>query len=252
MFIQNIDPVLFKIGFLEIRYYGLVYFIGFLLALFILKKNKKELYLTDEKIYDFILYLFISIVFGARIFYFIFDEPYTLIRDPLEFFKIWHGGMDFFGSLTGILITGYLFCRKNKINFYKLSDTLVIPATFALMLGRIANFINGEIVGTLSNLPWCVVFKDYSGCRHPYQIYAAISHLILLLILFRFKKIKNRKDGFLLFIFILGYGILRFLVDFFRDEPRFYGLTLWQYFSLIFIVVSLILYKKLNIAIERR
>src|SRR3989344_3032080 len=149
MIINNLNPVLLKISFLEIRYYGLAYFIGFLLVFFALKKNKKELNLNDEQVYDFIFYLFIGIIFGARIFYFIFDEPYTLINMPLEFFK----------SLTGVLIGSYLFCKKNKVDFYKLADVLVIPGTIALVLGRIANFINGEIVGTVTNLPWCVVFK---------------------------------------------------------------------------------------------
>jgi len=245
MIINNLNPVLFKIGFLEIRYYGLAYFIGFLLVFFYLRKNKNELNLNKEQIYDFILYLFLGIIFGARIFYFIFDEPYTLINMPLEFFKIWHGGMDFFGSLTGVLISSYFFCKKNKIDFYKLSDVLVIPGTIALILGRIANFINSEIVGTITNLPWCIVFKDYFGCRHPYQIYAAISHLILLLILFKVKTI-NKKNGILLFTFIFGYGILRFIIDFFRDEPRFFYLTIWQYFCLLFIIISLFIYKKLS------
>ena len=255
MLLNNIDPVLFKIWFFEIRYYGLAYFIGFLLAFFHLKKNQKELNLSEEQVYDIILYLFIGIIFGARIFYFIFDEPYTLIHDPLEFFKIWHGGMDFFGSLFGVLISIYLYCNYTKINFYKLSDVLVFPATIALILGRIANFINGEIVGTTSSLPWCVVFKGYIGCRHPYQIYAAISHLVLLLTLFKFKSLKN-KDGFLLVIFLFGYGILRFLIDFFRDEPRFFYLTIWQHFSLSFILFSLILYitkiRKVSLPIPKK
>ncbi len=247
MFIHNIDPVLFNIGFIEIRYYGLVYLLGFLLVLLFLKKYKSELKLKEEHIYDLIFYLFLSILFGARLFYFLIEEPYTLIRQPLEFFKIWNGGMSFFGSLIFVLISIFLYCKKNKINFYLLGDILVFPTTIALILGRLANFINGELVGTVSNLQWCVIFNNYLECRHPYQIYASLSHLILLCILFKVKKVKEKlklKDGIILLSFVFFYSLIRFLVDFFRDEPRIFGLTIWQYLSLVFIIASIFYYRK--------
>ncbi len=245
MFVNNIDPVLFKIGFFEIRYYGLVYLLGFLLVFYTLKKNKKELNLTDDNIYDLLLYLFFGVIFGARLFYFIFDEPFTLINEPLEFFKIWHGGMSFFGSLIGVLLSGFFYCKRKQIDFFKLGDYLVIPTTIALIFGRIANFINGEIVGTVTNLPWCVLFEGYSDCRHPYQIYASFSHFILLLILFRTRKIKT-KNGVLLINFIIFYSVLRVITDFFRDEPKFFGLTIWQLFSIVFAIIGLIVYKRIK------
>jgi|SRR3989344_1066931 len=255
MFLQNIDPVLFRVGFLEIRYYGLVYLLGFILSFYIIRKYKDELGLNKEKIYDLIFYLFLGLIIGARVFHFLFSEPYTLLRDPLEILRIWNGGMSFFGSLTGVLLAGIIFCKKNNVDFFKLADILVFPATIALIFGRIANFINGELVGTITNLSWCVVFKDYGGCRHPYQIYASFSHLILLLFLFKIKQLKERmklKNGVLLFSFIGLYSLFRIITDFFRDDPRVFGITIWQIISLIFIILSLILFYNLYIKNKRK
>lgn len=245
MIVHNLDPILFKIGFLEIRYYGLVYLLGFLFVLFTLRKNKEKLKLKEDDVYNLIFYLFLGIIIGARIFHFVFSEPRIFISDPLELFRIWRGGMSFFGSLLGVILVSYIYCRKKNVSFYQLGDLIVIPATLFLILGRIANFINGEIVGTITNVPWCVIFKYFEGCRHPYQLYAAFSHFILLISLLVIKKIKDKKklkDG-ILFIFFIGfYCFLRFLVDFFRDEPRFLGITIWQFMSLIIILFSLILF----------
>ena len=249
MFYNNLNPVLFKLGFLEIRYYGLVYLLGFLLVFLTLRKNKEKLKLNKDEIYDLIFYLFLGVFIGARVFYFVFSDPNTLLNDPLEFFKIWHGGMSFFGSLSGVIISSLIFCKKNKINFYKLGDILVFPTTIALILGRLANFINGELVGTITNVKWCVVFKNYYGCRHPYQIYASFSHLILLFILFKMRKIKDvkkLKDGTILISFIMFYSLFRVITDFFREEPRVFGITIWQFISIIFFVIGLILFYKIN------
>lgn len=253
MYIHNIDPVLFEIGFLEIRYYGLVYLLGVLILYYYLKKNKDKLGLSEDNIYNFIFYSFLGIIIGARLFEFMFSEPDVLLADPLELFRIWHGGMSFFGGLVGVLISGYYFCKRYKLDFYKLADVAVFPATIALIFGRIANFINGEIVGTISELPWCVVFNGYLGCRHPYQIYASLSHLWLLLILFKARNLKYKKNlenGILFVTFIICYSLIRFLVDFLREEPRILGLTIWQILSLIFIIAGLIFYKKIKLKIK--
>lgn len=247
MYINNLSPVLFRIWFLEIRYYGLVYLFGFLLTFLYLRKNKEELNLKDDDIYDLVFYLFLGVIIGARTFHFLFSEPNIILNDPLEFFRIWNGGMSFFGSLTGVLISALIYCKKKNISFFKLGDVLVFPATIALIFGRIANFINGELVGTITNLSWCVVFKGFSGCRHPYQIYASLSHFVLLLTLFKIKKIKENKklkDGILIISFIIFYSLFRIITDFFREEPRFFGITIWQVISLLFLIFGLFLYRK--------
>jgi len=251
MFVSNIDPVLFKLGFLEIRYYGLVYIFGFFLVFLSLIRNRKKLGLNNEGVYDFIIYSFTGLLIGARIFHFLFSEPFTLINNPLEIFRLWNGGMSFYGGLIGLFMAGYIFCKRYKTNFYQLGDIIVFPATIALALGRLANFTNGELVGTATDAFWCVTFQDINGCRHPYQIYASISHLVLLTILLRVKKIKKTmeiKDGLLMWTFIGFYGLLRIITDFFREDPRIYGITIWQLISFIILILSIaIIYKKYNI-----
>jgi phosphatidylglycerol:prolipoprotein diacylglycerol transferase len=251
MFISNIDPVLFKLGFLEVRYYGLVYVLGFFLVFLSLLKSKKELGLSKEDVYDFIVYSFAGLLLGARLFHFIFSEPFTLINNPLEILRIWNGGMSFYGGLIGIFLSGYIFCKRYKVSFYKIGDIIVFPATIALVLGRIANFTNGELVGTITDAFWCITFQDIGGCRHPYQIYASISHLVLLTILFRVRKMKKMmeiKDGLLMWTFIGFYGLLRIITDFFREDPRLFGITVWQLISFAVLILSIgVIYKKYNI-----
>ena len=236
MLVHNIDPVFFHIGPLEIRYYGLVYVFSFLLMYFIVRKNHKRLNLSKDAVDSLVMYAFIGMLIGARLFHFLFSDMLTLLRNPLELFMIWHGGMSFFGGLIGGALAVYLFTRKHKINFYQL-DMLVIPITLILVIGRFANFINGEIVGTITNLPWCFYFPGYAGCRHPYQLYASFSHLILFFILLIGKKVKQK--GFLFWLFVTGYSGIRFITDFLRDEPRFISLTVWQYFCILGFIVGL-------------
>lgn len=237
MFIQNIDPTLLKIGFLEIRWYGLVYAFGFILVYFMLHKKREELGIKKEQIDNLILSLFIGLLVGARLFHFLFDDFSALIQNPLEFFMIWHGGMSFFGALLGASAASIYYLKKINLDWKKFGDVIIIAATIALIFGRIANFINGELVGTPSNLPWCVVFTQIDNiCRHPYQIYASLSHVLLLGILLFVNKIKNNKrlkEGLVFFSFLIGYSVLRFLTDFFRDDPRYFGLTIWQYICII-------------------
>ncbi|MEK6936860.1 MAG: prolipoprotein diacylglyceryl transferase [Nanoarchaeota archaeon] len=249
MYFHNFDPVLFRLGFLEIRYYGLVYLLGFLLVFLFLRKYKKELSLKEDDVYNLIFYLFIGVILGARIFHFIFSEPYILINDPLEFFRIWNGGMSFFGSLTGVILMVYIFCKRYKTSFFKTADVLVLPATIALFFGRIANFINAELIGRITDVSWCVIFPTYSQCRHPYQIYAALSHLVLLIILIFTWKLKEKrklKNGVVFVSFVVFYSLLRITTDFFREDLRIFGFTIWQYISLAFLLLGIYIYKKLK------
>ncbi len=260
MFIHNIDPTLFKISFLEIRFYGIVYALGFLLVYWLIYKKRKELKITRDQVDNLILFLFIGLILGGRIFHFLFSEPSLLIKNPLEIFMVWHGGMSFFGSLIGCFIGAFYYLKKIKLDWRKFADVIVIAATITLIFGRIANFINGELVGIPSNVPWCVIFPkiDYV-CRHPYQIYASFSHVVLLGVLLfvnKLKNVKKLKDSLVFITFLIGYSVLRFITDFVREDPRFIGLTVWQYISLIVIGVGLFflikqkLYKKGRVKLE--
>lgn len=240
MFIHAIDPSLLKIGFLEIRFYGIIYVFGFLLCYYILNKERKKLKLNKKQADNLAFYVLLGLLIGARIFHFLVNDIKIFVSDPLELLRIWNGGMSFYGGFFGVLAVSYLYLKKRFVEF---GNIIVIPVSFILILGRIANFINGEIVGTVSNLPWCVVYSFTDNlCRHPYQIYAAISHFVLFSSLLVIKKYKEKT---LFLSFVIGYAALRIITDFFREDARFLGLTVWQYISILVILIVLILYRNI-------
>jgi phosphatidylglycerol:prolipoprotein diacylglycerol transferase len=249
MFIHNIDPVLVNIGPLAIRYYGLVYVVGFLIAYFVLRWaaiNKKVKNLTKERVDTLLLYIIIGTIVGARVLEFVFYNPSIFWTNPLEVLYVWHGGMSFHGGLIGIAVATWLFCRKYKVKFYDLADLLAIPAAFIFFLGRIANFINAELVGNVTNVSWGVNFNnEYDAFgnrvfRHPVQIYESLKNLLIFFILLFVSRSKKFAKGFIFWLFVLLYGILRFITNFWRDEPRFLGITMGQYLSLAMVVLALI------------
>lgn len=251
MFIHNIDPVLFRIFGLEVRYYGLVYafyFIASNLLLVHLAKNNKIKNFDEKKADILVLLLVITGVAGARIFYFIVAEPSIFITDPLELFKLWHGGMSFYGGFLGILIAGYFYCKKYEINLLEILDALFFLAPLALALGRLANFANSELWGKVTDVSWCVKFPSVEGCRHPYQIYASISHFItfgILLFFWNNREKKGYRAGTIFYHFLWLYGGFRFLTDFYRDDaPLLFGLSLGQYVSLLMFLIGIILLNK--------
>jgi phosphatidylglycerol:prolipoprotein diacylglycerol transferase len=252
-FYHDISPVLVNIGPFGIRYYGLVYAIGFLVVYFLfrwLAKKGEIKNFTLEKADYLTLYLIIGSIVGARLLLFVFYHPGTLISDPLELFRVWNGGMSFHGGVIGAVVSCLIFCKRHKVSFYKLADFTVLPLSLFLIFGRIANFINGELVGTKTNVSWCVVFKDYDGCRHPSQLYEATKNLVMFItlsILYFSKSIKAKlKDGIIFWLFVLMYGVLRFIITFWRDDPRYLGLSMGQYLCIAMVIVSAIFLFKIQ------
>jgi len=251
MFYHNINPILLKLGPIEIRYYGLIYALGFVITYFFLIKLSKErqIDLKKEDLIDLIFYLIIGVVAGARLFYVLFYNLPYFIENPLIVFAVWQGGLSFHGALVGAALIAAWFCKKHKIKFYQLADMIVIPAALALMLGRIANFINGELVGRITNVPWCVNFEGYEGCRHPSQLYESFKNLVIFAILWTIKdkKINNKKlpDGFLFWLFVMLYSTFRFIIEFWRAPDSqlgfiIFGLTMGQLLCLAMFVVGAI------------
>lgn len=249
MFYNGINPVLLKIGSLELRYYGIIYALGFIIAYFMISylAKKGRLKITKDDVADLIFYLLIGTVIGARIFYVVFYDPSYFISDPLTIFAIWQGGLSFHGGLVGAIIACFLFCRKKKISFYEIADIAVIPLALGLFLGRIANFINGELVGRITNIPWCVKFQNYDGCRHPSQLYEAVKNMLIFAALWFIYdlKTKGRKlpSGFLFWLFIISYSVLRFFIEFFRmpDEQLgfiAFGLTMGQILNIAMFLIG--------------
>lgn len=238
--IHNLNPTLLHLGPLEIRWYGLVYVLGFFLAVgwlfYARKKGWTEL--SKDGIWDLMFYLLLGVLIGSRVFM-IFWQPSIYLFKPWNLLYFWQGGMSFHGGFAGIVTAGWLYCRKKGLNFWEIADLLSVPTIFALALGRIANFINGELVGRAWEGKWCVVFPQYDeACRHPNMLYSALQRLAvfgwLLILSFR----KEFKPGFIFWNFVFFEGLGRFLVDFYREDLLYFGLSLGQWFSLAMIIVA--------------
>jgi phosphatidylglycerol:prolipoprotein diacylglycerol transferase len=249
MFINNINPVLFSLGPFGIRYYGLVYALGFLMGYLFLRRSiiHKKLKITEDQLEIYIIWLMIGSIFMARLFeVFVYNASYYL-NHLSEIFQIWNGGLAFQGGLAGAIIVTYFFCKKYKIHFYDIADLIVLPATLTLFFGKLANYTNSELYGTITNpqaTPWCVVFEKIDTyCRHPSQIYEALTILLLFGVLLAYylyyEKYKHKYvKGTIFWIFILGYSVLRFLMTFLRDEPLYLGLNVGQWISLLAIIIA--------------
>ena len=239
MFFHDINPVLLELGPFQIRYYGLFYALGFVIAYFLIfyLAKRKELKITKDDVADFLVYAIAGIVLGARLVYVIFYNPIFYIQNPLEIIAIWHGGLSFHGGLIGAVIAGYLFCKKKRVEFYDLADIVVLPVALALALGRIGNLMNAELYGRITNVSWCIDYSKNqfvqnlpSGCRHPSQIYASIKNLTIFAILW-FIKDKKLPKGFIFWSFITLYGLFRTIVEFFRQPDEQIGFIL-NYFTM--------------------
>lgn len=237
MYQLTVNPTLFHIGPLEVRYYGLIYVFGFLLVYWIMLKRRKELELTKDQVESFIVHIILGVVIGSRLGEVLLWNPGYYLQNPLQVLMIWRGGMAFHGGLIGAVLAGWLFSRKNKVDFAKLADIVALPAVFVLAIGRIGNFINQEIWGTVTNVSWC--FKVGDECRHPYQIYAFLKRMGVFFILFGLTKVRKFKDGFIFWMMVLLMGIGRVLLDFLREDTRYFGMSLGQWFSLVMVVTAL-------------
>ncbi len=244
MFYHNINPIIVRIGPFQIRYYGVIFVLGFVIAYFLIYHlaRKKGLRITKDDVIDSLFYILIGVIIGARLFHVVIYDFSYYVKNPLNIFAIWRGGLSFHGGLVGAVVAGVIFCKRKKMPFYKLADIFVIPLALGLSLGRIGNFINGELVGRVTNLPWCVKFKNYSGCRHPSQLYESFKNLVIFIVLWSIKD-KKLKDGTLFWSFILMYSSFRFFIEFFRapDEQIGFilGLTMGQWLCLIMFFIGI-------------
>jgi phosphatidylglycerol---prolipoprotein diacylglyceryl transferase len=248
MFEYYINPIMFRIGSFGVSYYAIVYLIGFLASLYLLvgATKRNEIDLNKRQVYDLMVYLIAGIIIGARVFHIVFWDLEYFSSHLVEMISIWNGGLSFHGGFVGGLLGLLWFSRKNKVSLGKITDILVLPAVFFLALGRIANFINQEIVGTMTGASWCVKFYWDDGCRHPVQLYASFGRFALFgLLLWIKKSLKHFKSGLLSWIFVFLIGAGRYFTDFFREGIVYNGLLTGQWLSLIMVAVSgVVLWKK--------
>jgi phosphatidylglycerol:prolipoprotein diacylglycerol transferase len=225
----NIDPVLVELGPIRLSWYGIMYVFGFLISYLLVRHQmkKKEFGISKQEVENLYFYLILGLMVGARLGYVLFYDLKMYLADPLEIFAIWHGGMSFHGGLIGVLIVGILFSWKNKKSFLRIADLIIVTAPIGLGLGRIGNFINGELYGRVTQIPWGMIFpKGGPLPRHPSQLYeSALEGGVLFLILWLIKD-KKLPSGGLLALFLSLYGVFRFFVEFFREPDVQVGFIL--------------------------
>ena len=239
MFTHSLDPILFDFGIVAIRWYSLAYIAGILIGWWLGKKIIIKRFKNTEKLFNLtefdnlITYLIISIIVGGRVGYIIFYnfDYYTL--NPLSIIKIWEGGMSFHGALIGIIIGTYIFSNKRGISSFFLLDIIACVAPVGIFFGRIANFINAELVGKITNVSWSVIFPNFDMLpRHPSQLYEAfLEGIILFLILNTYIRRKNYISGTCSYLFLITYGIFRIISEFFREPDHQVG-YLFNLFSM--------------------
>ena len=254
MFINNFDPVAFEFLTFEIRWYSLSYIAGIVLAWIYIKKFILKETEYSKYIDDLISYVIIGVIIGGRLGYVIFYNFEYYINNPLEILMIWTGGMSFHGGVLGVIISTYLFCKKNKLSTFYFLDLISLSAPIGIFLGRIANFINSELYGTRTDFFLAVIFEKVDTVsRHPSQLYEAFFEGIILFILLNFiyKKYINHKPGVLSALFLIFYSVFRFIIEFTREPDAHLGLVFMelsqgQVMSILFFVVGLIVLKIKN------
>jgi phosphatidylglycerol---prolipoprotein diacylglyceryl transferase len=238
-----IDPVLIAIGPFAIRWYALAYIAGIVLGWRLVQRlvQRPGWALTPEAVDDLVFYATLGIILGGRIGYVLFYQPGHYLSQPLDMLAVWRGGMSFHGGLLGVLLATFLFARKRKLAFFEVTDALAVATPIGLFLGRIANFINAELWGRVTDLPWGVLFPTAGPePRHPSQLYeAALEGLVLFAVMLWFARRPYGPEarGLLSGVFLIGYALARITAELFR-EPDVQigylagGLTMGQLLSL--------------------
>ncbi|MBC8267217.1 MAG: prolipoprotein diacylglyceryl transferase [Rhodospirillaceae bacterium] len=224
-----IDPVLFQFGPIVIRWYALAYIFGLLLGWRYLRAlSRRQVGIaTDDNIDDFLTWATFGVILGGRLGYILFYRPDLIVDNPLAILRVWEGGMSFHGGLIGVALATLWFVRKRGINLIKFSDLVACVAPIGLFFGRIANFINGELIGRVTDVPWAIVFpRGGPEPRHPSQLYEAFFEgLVLFVVLYVLSRQEwvRRRPGILSGVFLVGYMLARSFVEFFRQPDAHIG-----------------------------
>ncbi|MBU0482776.1 MAG: prolipoprotein diacylglyceryl transferase [Proteobacteria bacterium] len=250
----QIDPVFFALGPLKVRWYGLMYVLGFT-AVHILVSyqcRKYRLKKLAEHYENLNFTLIIGLILGARLGYVLFYNFSYYLQQPAEIPAVWLGGMSFHGALIGLLIAGWLYCRKHDLDFLRTTDAYTMTIPIGLGLGRIGNFINGELFGRVTDVPWAMIFPAGGAVpRHPSQLYECLLEGVFLFLLLWTLRIPyyrhNWPRGTILATFLVGYGLSRVVVELFREPDVQLGIlfglvTMGQLLSLIMIGGGILLF----------
>jgi phosphatidylglycerol:prolipoprotein diacylglycerol transferase len=250
-----IDPIAFHFGPLAVRWYGLAYVAAFVISYWMLRVaiRRKTLPLSRERLDELLFWLVVGVIVGGRLGWWLFYRPTATAFDSwYEPFAIWHGGMSFHGGLAGVAIATFIWTRYRQVPVWNLLDHLALAAPIGLMLGRIANFINAELIGRPSDLPWAIVFPGESLARHPSQLYEALLEgPVLLLSLLVVRKLLPARNGLIAAAFLVFYGLFRFMVEFTRQPDPQVGFVGWGWLTMGQILSSVIAAIGLALVLKR-
>jgi len=249
MFIYpHINPIAFKLGPVKVHWYGIMYLVGFAAAwiLALIRGKNPYHHLNSDQVSDLIFYGALGVVLGGRIGYMLFYDLPNFFHNPLIFFKIWDGGMSFHGGMLGVLVSLWIYSRKLKVSVFKLTDFIVPMVPIGLAAGRIGNFINGELWGRVTHVPWAMIYPQAGPQpRHPSEIYEFLLEGVLLFVIMWTYSRKPRPLMSVSGMFLLFYGSFRFFAEFFRQpDPQlgfiaFGWLTMGQLLSAPMILIGL-------------
>ncbi len=231
----EIDPVLLHLGPLQVRWYGLMYVLGFTASYLLVRQQLRKMPFDEleQNFENLNIVLILSIILGGRLGYVLFYNLGYYLQHPWEIPATWSGGMSFHGAAIGLVVGAFIFCRWKKFDFFKTADRYIVTIPIGLGLGRIGNFINGELFGRPTDLPWGMVFPGGGPMpRHPSQLYESFFEGLVLFILLwwlRKKPYQNQRwwpHGSLLALFFVGYGVLRFFIEYTREPDPQVGLII--------------------------
>jgi phosphatidylglycerol:prolipoprotein diacylglycerol transferase len=229
----QIDPVALSLGPLNIHWYGLMYLLGFVFVWLLGRYRSSTHGWSHAQIEDLLFYGALGVVLGGRLGYILFYDLPANLSDPTNIIRIWEGGMSFHGGLIGVLVAFWYFAKKTQKSFFEVSDFIAPMVPIGLFLGRIGNFINGELWGRVSDVPWAMVFPTGGPePRHPSQLYEAALEGVLLFIILWWYSSKPRHRGLVSGLFLMGYGAFRFIVEFYRVPDAQYGYLAFDWLTM--------------------
>lgn len=226
---HGLDPVFLRIGPVELRWYGLMYMLGFIAAYFVMRRAiaARRLGLSQDDLYDLLFYMILGVMIGGRLGYIVFYDLSTYVENPAAIVAIWRGGMSFHGGLIGTTVAALVLAKRRGWNFFEIADLATVGAPIGVALVRFGNFINGELYGRETSVPWAMVFPAGGEVgRHPSQIYEALLEGVVLFFFLNWLYRRGFRPGTTFWGFLAGYGLVRFMVEFVREPDSHIGFDL--------------------------
>ena len=221
-------PILFQFGSLEIRSYGLIAALSILTGLWLSAYEARRKGFDPNVVYDFLPYALVGGLIGARVYFVLFSAPASFFNNPWEILAVWHGGIGVIGSLLGGFLAAVWYCRRKNVSFWRYADVLVPGIAIGQTVGQFACLLNGDSYGKPTNLPWAIIYTDPRSLAplniplHPIEIYEMLGYLLVFLLVWKTRKLY-RADGLSFLTYLAGYGVARFVVEFFRGQPAIFA-----------------------------